>query len=141
MAKDTTPAPAHESARDQALERALAQIETQHLESLCSVCRREIQAWREEGTAEVGYEYALQALPAVLGMTLLGGAWFPSFLMPRWVQTVSLAIPSRWALDGFDAMTWRGFGLSAALIPSLMLLGFAAAFGAFAFARFRWEAE
>jgi tetratricopeptide (TPR) repeat protein len=54
-------------ARGELSERALAQIETQHLESLCPVCRREIQAWREEGTAEVGYEYAIQALPAVLG--------------------------------------------------------------------------
>ena len=54
-------------ARGELSERALAQIETQHLESLCPICRREIQAWREEGTAEVGYEYALQALPAVLG--------------------------------------------------------------------------
>ncbi len=54
-------------ARGDLSERALAQIETQHLESLCPVCRREIQAWREEGTAEVGYEYAFQSLPAVLG--------------------------------------------------------------------------
>jgi tetratricopeptide (TPR) repeat protein len=54
-------------ARGELSERALAQIETQHLESLCPVCRREIQAWREEGTAEVGYAYVLQALPAVLG--------------------------------------------------------------------------
>ncbi len=54
-------------ARGELSERALAQIEAQHLESLCPVCRREIQAWREEGTAEVGYELALQALPAVLG--------------------------------------------------------------------------
>jgi tetratricopeptide (TPR) repeat protein len=54
-------------ARGELSERALAQIQTQHLESLCPVCRREIQAWREEGTSEVGYEYVLQALPAVLG--------------------------------------------------------------------------
>jgi ABC-2 type transport system permease protein len=81
------------------------------------------------------------ALPIVLGMSLLGGAWFPSFMMPRWVQSVSLTIPSRWAIDGFDAVTWRGLGLSAAVTPSLVLLGFAVAFGAFAFARFRWDAE
>ena len=54
-------------ARGELSERALAQIEAHHLESLCPVCRREIQAWREERTAETGYEYALQALPAVLG--------------------------------------------------------------------------
>jgi tetratricopeptide (TPR) repeat protein len=54
-------------ARGKLSERGFAQIETQHLESLCPVCRREIQAWRAEGTSEEGYEYALQALPAVLG--------------------------------------------------------------------------
>jgi tetratricopeptide (TPR) repeat protein len=54
-------------ARGELSERAFAQIETQHLESLCPVCRREIQAWRAERTSEAGYEYALQALPAVLG--------------------------------------------------------------------------
>jgi tetratricopeptide (TPR) repeat protein len=54
-------------ARGELSQRALAQIEAQHLESLCPVCRREIQAWREEGPAEVGYELALQALPAILG--------------------------------------------------------------------------
>ncbi|HEY2291224.1 MAG TPA: hypothetical protein VGM86_11035 [Thermoanaerobaculia bacterium] len=54
-------------ARGDLSERGFAQIETQHLESLCPVCRREIQAWRAERTSEEGYEYALQALPAVLG--------------------------------------------------------------------------
>src|SRR3954454_24897140 len=54
-------------ARGELSERGFARIETQHLESLCPVCRREIQAWRGEGTSEEVYEYALQALPAVLG--------------------------------------------------------------------------
>ncbi len=54
-------------ARGELSERALAQIEAHHLESLCPVCRREVQAWREEQTGPTGYEYALQALPAVLG--------------------------------------------------------------------------
>jgi tetratricopeptide (TPR) repeat protein len=54
-------------ARGKLSERGFAKIETEHLESLCPVCRREIQAWRAEGTSEEGYEYVLQALPAVLG--------------------------------------------------------------------------
>jgi tetratricopeptide (TPR) repeat protein len=54
-------------ARGELSERALAQIEAHHLESLCPVCRQEVQAWREEQTAEKGYEYVLKALPAVLG--------------------------------------------------------------------------
>jgi len=77
----------------------------------------------------------------VLAMTMLGGAWFPTFLMPTWVQTLSLAIPARWAVDGFDDMLWRGLGLQDALLPCLVLLGFAAAFCLVAMTRFRWEAE
>jgi tetratricopeptide (TPR) repeat protein len=54
-------------ARGELSERALAQIEAHHLESLCPVCRQEVQAWQEEQTAEKGYEYVMKALPAVLG--------------------------------------------------------------------------
>jgi tetratricopeptide (TPR) repeat protein len=54
-------------ARGELTERAFTQIETQHLESLCPVCRREIQAWQAERTSEAGYEHALQALRAVFG--------------------------------------------------------------------------
>jgi len=54
-------------ARGELTQRALAQIEAHHLESLCPVCRREVQAWREEQTTDRGYQYALQAFPAVLG--------------------------------------------------------------------------
>ncbi|RYG31646.1 ABC-2 transporter permease [bacterium] len=73
---------------------------------------------------------------AVLVMSMLGGAWFPSFLMPSWVQPISMLTPSRWAVDGFDAMLWRGGGLTAALQPSLILLVFAAVFAAVAYGRF-----
>ncbi len=54
-------------ARGELTERALTRIETQHLESLCPVCSREIRAWQAEQTAEAGYEHVLQALPAILG--------------------------------------------------------------------------
>lgn len=78
---------------------------------------------------------------AVLAMTMLGGAWFPSFMMPGWVQTLSLAIPVRWAVDGFDAMTWRAQDLATALPSVAALLGFAAVFGAVAYRRLSWEVE
>jgi len=76
---------------------------------------------------------------AVLTMSMLGGAWFPSFLMPDWIQKMSLAIPVRWAVDGFDAMTWRGGSFTAAVPSSLMLMGFAAVFAAVALRRFQYE--
>jgi len=53
-------------ARGELSERALAQIQTHHLESLCPFCRREIRAWQEEQTSVPGPAYLLQTLPAVL---------------------------------------------------------------------------
>jgi ABC-2 type transport system permease protein len=79
------------------------------------------------------------AILATLMMVMLGGAWVPAFVFPAWLQQVTLVIPVRWAVDGLDAMTWRGLGLEAALLPTLVLLGFAIAFGSLALARFRWE--
>ena len=76
---------------------------------------------------------------AVLMMVMLGGAWVPTFIFPAWLQQFTTIIPVRWAVDGLDAMTWRGIGLSGAIMPTLVLLGFAAAFGAIAASRFRWE--
>jgi len=76
---------------------------------------------------------------AVLMMVMLGGAWVPTFIFPAWLQHVTVVIPVRWAVDGLDAMTWRGLGLAAALLPVLVLLGFSAAFAAIATARFSWE--
>ena len=76
---------------------------------------------------------------AVLMMVMLGGAWVPTFIFPAWLQQLTVIVPVRWAVDGLDAMTWRGIGLSGALIPVAVLLGFAAAFASVAASRFRWE--
>ena len=76
---------------------------------------------------------------AVLMMVMLGGAWVPTFIFPAWLQQLTMIIPVRWAVDGLDAMSWRGIGLSGALLPMLVLFGFAAAFGTIAASRFRWE--
>ena len=76
---------------------------------------------------------------AVLIMVMLGGAWVPSFIFPAWLQQITVVIPARWAVDGLDAMTWRGLGLNAAITPTLVLLGFAVLFAALTVARFRWE--
>jgi ABC-2 type transport system permease protein len=76
---------------------------------------------------------------AVLMMVMLGGAWVPSFIFPAWLQQFTLAVPVRWAVDGFDAMTWRGIGLGGAIAPAAVLFGFASAFSAIAASRFKWE--
>jgi ABC-2 type transport system permease protein len=76
---------------------------------------------------------------AVLIMVMLGGAWVPSFIFPAWLQRITVVIPARWAVDGLDAMTWRGLGFDAAVMPTLVLLGFAVLFAGLTLARFRWE--
>jgi ABC-2 type transport system permease protein len=81
------------------------------------------------------------AMFATLIMVMLGGAWVPSFMFPEWVQTVSMAMPTRWAVDGLDAMTWRGLGWEAALTPMAVQLGFAALFGLLAVWQFGREQE
>jgi len=79
------------------------------------------------------------AIFATLVMVMLGGAWVPTFVFPAWLQTLSLAVPTRWAVDGLDAMTWRGMGIDAALAPIAVMLAFSAVFAALAVWRFDWE--
>ena len=76
---------------------------------------------------------------AALVMVMLGGAWVPTFVFPKWMQQLTLVIPVRWAVDGLDATTWRGLGVSSAVTPTLILLAFAAVFTAISLARFKWE--
>ncbi|HEY2186958.1 MAG TPA: ABC transporter permease [Caldimonas sp.] len=79
------------------------------------------------------------AIFATLVMVMLGGAWVPSFVFPQWLQIASLAVPTRWAVDGLDAMTWRGLGVDAAIAPVVVLLAFSVLFTAVAIWRFDWE--
>jgi ABC-2 type transport system permease protein len=81
------------------------------------------------------------AVMATLLMVMLGGAWVPTFVFPQWLRTMTVVIPTRWAMDGLDGMTWRGLGLSAAYAPIAVMLGFTLLFGLAAVMTFRWEAE
>ena len=79
------------------------------------------------------------AIVATLLLVMLGGAWVPTFVFPEWLQTATLVVPTRWAIDGLAAMTWRGLPLDAALAPVAVLLGFSALFAWIAVRRFDWE--
>ena len=74
---------------------------------------------------------------AVLRMSMLGGAWFPTWLMPKFMQTVSLFVPVRWGVDGFDGALWRGSSLAELLTPVAGLVAFAAGFAGAAVLRLR----
>jgi ABC-2 type transport system permease protein len=77
------------------------------------------------------------AVFATLMLVMLSGAWMPSFLFPAWVQKVTLAVPTRWAIDGLDAVTWRGLDFAAALPAIGVQAAFAVAFMAIAVWKFR----
>ena len=76
---------------------------------------------------------------AVLLLVMLGGGWVPAFVFPEWLRTVTLVLPTRWAIDGLDAVTWRGAGFAAGALPAVsVLLGYSALFLLVARLRFRW---
>ncbi|MCA9514395.1 MAG: ABC transporter permease, partial [Myxococcales bacterium] len=75
----------------------------------------------------------------VLIATMLSGAWFPTAFFPGWLQDATKLVPTRWAVDGLDAMSWRGLGLADALLPVGVLLLTALICTTWATWRFRWD--
>ena len=72
----------------------------------------------------------------ILAMSAIGGAWFPTFLMPSFFQTLAKGTFVYWTIDGFLNVLWRNctfleilpnlgilFGI-AALITSISILKF-----------------
>jgi ABC-2 type transport system permease protein len=78
------------------------------------------------------------SLAAIL-LSFLGGAWFPVWMMPDWLRGLSLALPTRWMMDGFQAATWRGLGLEALWLPMVMTVAFILLFGLIGLKAFRWN--
>ncbi len=81
------------------------------------------------------------SIVTTLLLVMLGGAWVPTFVFPKWLQQATAVVPTRWAVDGLDATTWRGLGLSSVGWPILLLLVATLVCGGLAAARFRWESD
>jgi len=85
-----------------------------------------------------------QVVLSVMGSTLvfglLGGAFFPLELAGRSFAAVGRAMPSAWAIEGFQDIILRGADLSTILLPAGILILYA--FGAYGCAvwRFRFDA-
>ena len=61
-------------------------------------------------------------------LAALGGCWWPSEVMPRWLWRAAHVLPTPWAMDGFHALISFGHGIDAVVLPAAVLLGFAALF-------------
>jgi len=79
------------------------------------------------------------AIPVVLILLMIGGAWIPSFIFPPWVQTLARLVPTGWAMNALDAVTWRGLDAYSVAGPVAGLLGVTALLGLLAWQRFRWD--
>jgi ABC-2 type transport system permease protein len=77
----------------------------------------------------------------ILIMLATGGAWFPIQRMPDWVQSMAHWLPVRWAVEGLDAVTWRGLSFSTSVQNAEVLTAFALVFLAIATWRFGIEAK
>jgi ABC-2 type transport system permease protein len=73
----------------------------------------------------------------ILSISMLGGLWLPSFLLPGWVRDVALSLPTAWAMRGLGGVTWEGLGLWAVLPSIGVVAAFAAAFLAVAVLRLK----
>lgn len=81
------------------------------------------------------------SIPAILVLVMLSGAWVPPFLFPSWLQDLTLLTPTRHAVDALDAVTWRGLGFDAVLLPIGVQFAAAAALVYLASRLFRWETD
>lgn len=63
----------------------------------------------------------------ILGMSAVGGAWFPREITPDWFQTAGLVTPVAWAMDAYHGVLWYGKGIFATaerdgVLPQLLVL-------------------
>ena len=75
----------------------------------------------------------------LLTLSALGGCFVPRFIMPEWLRTIGLVTPHAWALDAYQDLLVRGYGLLEVLPKIGVLVAFALVFFAIGVWRFRFE--
>ncbi|MEO5833434.1 MAG: ABC transporter permease [Nakamurella sp.] len=75
-----------------------------------------------------------------LPMGFLSGAFIPLIAAPGWLIVISKIMPMGYLVSGLSDVLVRGQGPSSALLPILILLGFAAGLTFIATRLFRWDA-
>lgn len=64
---------------------------------------------------------------AILSMSAIGGAMFPSFMLPSIIKLIGKVTPVFWAMQGFNDIFWRGQGIVGIMLECGICLGMAAA--------------
>ena len=73
----------------------------------------------------------------ILTMSAIGGAWFPTALMPDFLQSISRLTIVYWSVEGFLRVLWQGQGIIEVLPVVGILLGVALAINLVSAWRFR----
>lgn len=82
-------------------------------------------------------QVVLFALMAMFIFSALGGTWFPLEVSSGAFAAIGKAMPSAWAMTGYQNILMRGLGLESAWMPTLVLLAYALGFFVLAVWRFR----
>lgn len=75
----------------------------------------------------------------LITLSAIGGSFIPRFAMPEWMRTLGLVTPHAWALDAYQDLLVRGYGLEEVLPRVGILALFALAFFAVGVWQFRFE--
>ncbi len=75
----------------------------------------------------------------LLTLSALGGSFVPRFVMPAWLQKLGLVTPHAWALEAYQNLFVRGYGLEGVLPQVAVLCAFALVFFGVGVWRFRFE--
>ncbi len=73
----------------------------------------------------------------ILTMSAIGGAWFPTFLLPEFIRILSKFTIVYWSIEGFLQVLWNGSGFLEILPTLTILIGIGVLVNALSFWRFR----
>lgn len=90
------------------------------------------------GLARTGAQIGNISVFVILIASFAGGVWMPAFLLPDWLHSAGALLPTRWVMDGFAAVTWRGLSGAAVWLPAAQLAAAGVLAGAIGMWRFRW---
>jgi len=79
----------------------------------------------------------LYSMIAMFLFSAMGGTWFPLEAAGDAFAAIGKAMPSAWAMNGYQNILIRGLGLSSAWLPALVLSAYALGFFVLAVWRFR----
>ncbi len=86
-------------------------------------------------------EQQLGGLSTLLVLTLaaIGGVMVPRFVMPQFMQTLGVISPQAWALNAYQDILVRGYGIAEILPECAVLLAMAVVMFGVAVRRFKWD--